>query len=99
MNPPYPPPVDQLLTLDMPDIHGVRDYVALGLRPEHIPDLIRLATDELLRWGEDSEEPALWGLIHLWNEKIEAHKQAKVLVGTRQIARPEEKKRRRRRKK
>lgn len=66
MSLPYPPPVDQLLALDMPDIHGGRNYLALGLGSEHIPDLIRLATDEPLRWGEDSEEPALWGPIHAW---------------------------------
>ncbi len=66
MNHPYPPLVDKLLTLDMPDLHGVRDYLALGLGSEHIPDLIRLATDEPLRWDEDSEEPVLWGPIHAW---------------------------------
>jgi len=66
MSLPYLPPVDQLLTLDMPDLHGVRDYLGLGLGLEHIPDLIRLATDEPLRWGEDSEEPALWGPLHAW---------------------------------
>lgn len=62
----YPPPIDELLALDMPDEFGKRDYLALGLRPEHIPDLIRLATDETLRWSDDADEPALWGPIHAW---------------------------------
>ena len=66
MNPPYPPPVDQLLTLDMPDVSGGRDYLALGLGPEHIPDLIRLATDEKLRWEAADDDPALWAPIHAW---------------------------------
>src|SRR3990172_1887216 len=66
MNPPYPPPVDQLLTLDMPDVSGGRDSLALGLGPEHIPDLIRLATDEKLRWEAADDDPALWAPIHAW---------------------------------
>jgi hypothetical protein len=62
----YRPPIDQLLTLDVPADFGERDYLALGLRPEHIPELIRLATDEPLRWSDEAEEPALWGPIHAW---------------------------------
>lgn len=64
---PYLPPVDQLLTLGKPQTATEhRDYTALGLGSEHIPDLIRLATDEDLRWGEEAEGPATWGPIHAW---------------------------------
>ena len=41
----YSPPVDKLLAIG--DAHDSMahwpDYIALGLGPEHIPDLIRLA--------------------------------------------------------
>lgn len=60
----YPDPVARLLTLGRPDQD--MDYLALGLTAGHIPDLIRLATDEDLRWGEEADEPALWGPIHAW---------------------------------
>ena len=51
--PSYPPPVDKLLTLgDGREVAGTRNqwstYLELGLGPEHIPDLIRMATDEAL---------------------------------------------------
>ena len=62
----YPPPVDQLLALG--DVRGERewrDYLALGLGPEHVPDLIRMATDPELNWaGEESAE--VWAPLHAW---------------------------------
>src|SRR5262249_4660104 len=43
----YPPPLDRLLTLgDAWKMHDWPDYPGPGLGPEHIPDLIRLATDQ-----------------------------------------------------
>ena len=52
----YPPPVDQLLRLGEPeDRIEWRDYRALGLGPEHVPDLIRLATDVDLVMASDLE--------------------------------------------
>jgi hypothetical protein len=63
----YPSPVDQLLTLGEPHTAtDHQDYTVLGIGPEHVPDLIRLATDDDLRWGEEAEEPATWGPIHAW---------------------------------
>jgi hypothetical protein len=42
----YPPPLDQLLTLgNLWQMSEQPDYLALGFGPEHIPELIRLATD------------------------------------------------------
>ncbi len=53
----YTPPVDKLLTYgDGREIgENPKDwpqYLELGIGPEHIPDLIRMATDEELRWAE-----------------------------------------------
>ena len=62
----YAPPLDRLLTLG--DVRGGRewaDYAALGFGPEHIPELIRMATDERLNWADpDSQE--VWAPIHAW---------------------------------
>jgi len=62
---PYAPPVDRLLTFgeewSKPD--GWPDYLALGIGSEHIPDLIRMATDEALEEA-DEESVAAWAPIH-----------------------------------
>ena len=49
----YPPPVDKLLALgDARDSKSHwPNYLVYGLGPEHIPDLIRMATDEELERG------------------------------------------------
>ena len=64
----YALPVDQLLTYgELRIFSGDKwpDYLALGIGPEHIPDLIRMATDEELHWAdEDSLE--VWAPIHAW---------------------------------
>ncbi|HLD65932.1 MAG TPA: hypothetical protein VJA19_07805 [Pseudomonas sp.] len=41
------------------------DYLALGLGPEHVPDLIRMATDPDLNWA-DSESLEVWAPVHAW---------------------------------
>ncbi len=41
------------------------DYRELGIGPEHIPDLIRMATDEELNEA-DSESREVWAPIHAW---------------------------------
>jgi hypothetical protein len=56
--------VDRLLTLGEPALvepDEWDDYLALSLSPEHIPDLVRLATDRSLK---DPDDPAIWGPIH-----------------------------------
>jgi hypothetical protein len=68
--PSYPPPVDKLLTLgDGRKVAGTMNqwstYLELGLGPEHIPDLIRMATDEELRWAY-SDTLEVWAPIHAW---------------------------------
>src|SRR6266566_1441379 len=64
----YQPPVDKLLTygesnLMTPDEWP--DYQELGIGPEHIPDLIRMATEEELNEA-DSESREVWAPIHAW---------------------------------
>ena len=63
---PYPPPVNKLLTYgDARESFNWPDYRQLGLGPEHVPDLIRMATDDdLLR--ADSESVEVWAPIHAW---------------------------------
>jgi len=62
----YPPPVSELLTLgDCSKIGAWPDYLALGLGPQHIPDLIRMALDEELHWA-DSDSLDVWLPVHAW---------------------------------
>jgi hypothetical protein len=62
----YPPPVNQLLTQGDPRSEREwPDYLKRGLKPEHIPDLIRLATDPVLNQG-DPESKEVWGPLHAW---------------------------------
>jgi len=63
----YPPPVDKLLTYG--ECQGAHlkwiNYLELGYTSAHIPDLIRMATDDKLNWAElDSLE--VWAPIHAW---------------------------------
>jgi HEAT repeat protein len=67
----YPSPVDKLLTIGEPDPAQPQDwlnYLELGLGPEHIPDLLRMLTDnelfdpELLKEG--AEKPEGWAPHH-----------------------------------
>ncbi len=67
----YPSPVDKLLTLGEPESvlpEKWPDYLELGLGPEHIPELIRMATDHELRKIEpeedEEEDPEFWAPIH-----------------------------------
>lgn len=62
----YAPPVSKLL--EFGEHRGAPewpDYVALGLGPDQIPELIRMALDEALYWA-DSESSEVWGPIHAW---------------------------------
>lgn len=75
----YGPPVDRLLKLGQGAVnrHPWPDYLEFGLTREHVPELIRLATDIDLFWSEfseneaDEESRALlldepWAPIHAW---------------------------------
>lgn len=64
----YARPVDQLLTSGEGQIVSPDDwppYLELGLGPEHLPDLIRLATDEELIW-DDADRLEVWAPLHAW---------------------------------
>jgi hypothetical protein len=64
---PYPEPVARLLTLGDPGALGDDwpDYLDHGLAPEHIPDLIRMATDPALNLGKP-DSPDVWAPLHAW---------------------------------
>jgi hypothetical protein len=62
----YQPPVDKLLTYGEPELTTSDEwpnYLELGLEPEHIPDLIRMARDEELN-NADSESLEVWAPLH-----------------------------------
>ena len=61
---PYPELVLDLLDLGEADWEEWEDYQALGFTREHIPDLIRMATDRYLI--VEAEEPEFWAPIHAW---------------------------------
>jgi uncharacterized protein DUF1186 len=62
----YESPVNQLLRLGEPrDVLGWPDYLALGLRPEHITELIRMAIDPALNEAP-SDSGEVWGPLHAW---------------------------------
>ena len=71
----YPPPVDKLLTMGeakRSDPKDWPDYLAIGLTAEHIPDLIRMATDEELNTA-DSESLEVWAPTHAWRALGQLH--------------------------
>lgn len=79
----YPPPVDKLLTGG--DLRGTsewHDYRALGLGPEHVPDLIRMATDHELNWA-DGDSPDVWAPVHAWRAlgQLRAEEALEPLLG------------------
>jgi hypothetical protein len=70
----YPAPVDQLRRLGEPTYGDdwpeyPRRY---GLGPEHVPDLIRMATDPALNQA-DSESPDVWAPLHAWRALGQLH--------------------------
>jgi hypothetical protein len=62
----YSPPVSELLTFgDCRDLRGWPNYLDLGLKSEHVPELIEMATDKELNWA-DSESLEVWAPVHAW---------------------------------
>ncbi|BCL38832.1 hypothetical protein [Nostoc sp. MS1] len=61
----YPSPVDKLLTYgDCSEMKAIPNYIEeLGFSADHIPDLIRLATDKELNSG-DIDTVEAWGPVH-----------------------------------
>ena len=64
----YQPPVERLLTYGESDRippDEWPDYRESGIGPEHVSDLIQMATDEALNEA-DSESPEVWAPLHAW---------------------------------
>lgn len=62
----YAPPLDQLLALGDPREKTTgTDFAALGIRREHAPELIRMATDEVLHLGPGSSD-IVWAPVYAW---------------------------------
>lgn len=63
----YPPPLDRLLGLGSLFTRGGawRDYSAMGFAAEHVPDLIRMASDPKLDHA-DQDDPWIYAPLHAW---------------------------------
>ena len=62
----YSSPVSELLTLgDCRDFREWPNYLDLGLRSEHAPELIEMATEKELNWA-GSESLEVWAPVHAW---------------------------------
>jgi hypothetical protein len=62
----YPPPVEQLLKRGNIEWGSPWvDYRALGIGPEHIPDLLRILKDLSLHRAA-TEGPEVWAPVHAW---------------------------------
>lgn len=76
------PPVDQLLSLHFPGEiwEDWTDYQALGFTNEHVPELIRMATDPTLHEAAGSAE--VWAPLHAWRAlgQLRAESAAQPLV-------------------
>src|SRR4030042_1580377 len=74
----YQPPVSRLLTYgDCLKVPHQPDYLALGLGREHIPDLIRMTTDESLHSGA-TESLDVWAPVHAWRALGQLHAEAAI---------------------
>ncbi len=80
----YQPPLDKLLTYGDPretpdpadDVRHWPDYPGVfGLGAEHVPELIRMATDDTLTWA-DSDSLEVWAPIHAWRALGQLHAEA-----------------------
>ena len=67
---PYTPPVDQLLTLGRCDEITDVDYYDLGIRKQHVSELMRMVADKSLhnaKWDDEDEiQLEVWAPMHAW---------------------------------
>src|SRR2546425_1806161 len=76
----YPAPVDKLLTYGKPELAYAENwpnYLELGFTPEHIPELIRMATDKELNEA-DPESLEVCGPVHAWRTLGQLHAETAV---------------------
>lgn len=71
------PVLEVLLGLDAPGEHPWPRYEDLGIAPEHIPELIRIATDAELLWAE-TDSPESWAPVHAWRALGQLRSEAAV---------------------
>ena len=63
-------PIDRLLTLGDQDwLAEWHDYRQLGLGPEHVPELMRIAADPVWRTCHP-ESPATYAPFHAWRALV-----------------------------
>ena len=79
----YLPPLDRLLALgeESARVREWPDYLAMGIGPEHVPDLLRIARS-WLEDAEDPEAPEVYAPIHAWRAlgQLRAEEAARPLV-------------------
>lgn len=63
----YPPPLDRLLGLGILFTRGRewRDYWQMGIGPDHVPDLVRMACDSELHDAFE-DDPRVYAPLHAW---------------------------------
>ena len=78
----YVDPVSKLLTFGESYSEKWPDYLALGFTQEHVPELIRMATDLALHNDDDEEDYVWWAPIHAWRAlaQLKAEGAAQPLV-------------------
>src|SRR5713226_5356329 len=82
----YISPVDKLVTLVKPESvlpEKWPNYLELGLGPEHIPELIRMAIDPEFRGSEaeeesEEEDPDFWAPLHAIRALGQLHAEAAI---------------------
>jgi hypothetical protein len=75
----YAPPVDQLFSHGgaHDSIGNWSDYLTLGITSDHIPDLIKMLSDEFL-YQSESEENDYWAVVHAWRTVSELKAEAAI---------------------
>ena len=74
----YSSPVDRLLTYgDCQTMREWPDYLKLGLTSEHVPELIRMATDEDLHFA-DTNSLEVWAPVHAWRALAQLRAEAAI---------------------
>jgi len=78
----YIDPVAKLLTFGESPSEKWLDYLALGFTQDHVPELIRMATDLALHNDDDEEDYVWWAPIHAWRAlaQLKAEGAAQPLV-------------------
>jgi hypothetical protein len=79
----YPEPVSRLLTLGQcRRMDNWFDYLALGICPEHVSDLIRMMQDDELNQA-DSQSLEVWAPVHAWRAlgQLRAEAAIEPLIG------------------